>query len=361
VKNILFVKIGALGDLSYALPAAKALKSAFPCYITWVVGKTYQRFIEGHSYIDKIIVVDDKKLYSKKIFSRFFEMMRLVFKIRKRYDLVIIAHRDPAYFHVFNAFSRDMTFQLVREPGKNPKRFMYIEPLSTHESLAIKQLIELAANAVTPLQAPLVWEWDYSYIEPPQVHLPKSYMVLHLGGGVNPKTEFQLKRWPHWEKLVFRLLTETSTNLVFVGSPAEEVDYKKIEEKIQKLHPDKLKRCFNFMSSMSIRELVAVIQACDLFIGVDSGPLHIADSMDKPAIGLFGPTSPISWGLLSKRSAVFQEDVPCSPCYKDDGIFPTCQYEHRCMELLDVDKVFVKVIELLPKTTAQRLNYLPPL
>ena len=359
MKNVLFIKIGALGDLSYALPAAQAFKKAFPCHLTWVVGKSYQSFLAGHRYIDKLVALDDKKLYSKNWFSRISELVKLVGGIRKRFDLVVIAHRDPLYYHVFNAFSRGATFQMVRGLSKDTTRFVEIPPLQMHESLAIKKLIETAITYVDPEKENIAWEWDYSHIEPVKIAIPKSFIALHLGGGMNAKTEFQLKCWPHWESLVLRLLTETNKPLVFVGSTAEEVEYKKIEEKVKQSYPEKLARCFNFMNNMPIRELVGVIQACDLFVGVDSGPLHIADSMNKPSIGLYGPTSPISWGLLSKTAALFQNEVFCSPCYKDDGIFPACHNEHRCMNLLEVEPVFLKITELLPKSEKNRLIHSP--
>jgi ADP-heptose:LPS heptosyltransferase len=361
MKNVMIVKIGALGDLSFALPAAKAFKDAFPCQVTWIVGKTYHRFLEGHAYIDNLIVLDDKKLYSKNIFLRIYELLKLACKARKRYDIVVIAHRDPMYYPVFNVFTRGkgQTFQMVRDSSKDPANFVYTEPLKLHESLAIKKLIELAINYSLPVKQTISWDWDYSYIESAGIRLPKAYMVLHLGGGVNPKTEFQLKRWPHWEKLILRLLSDSKAKLVFVGSPAEAADYKVIEEKIKQLHPEKLNRCYNLMNNLSLRQLVDVIQQCDLFVGVDSGPLHIADSMDKPAIGLFGPTSSVSWGVISKKAVVMQQSIHCSPCYKDDGFFPECNNQHRCMTTLDVEPVFLKIMEMRPTAETPRLNVSP--
>jgi ADP-heptose:LPS heptosyltransferase len=286
MKEILFIKIGALGDLSYALPAALALKSAFPCHITWVVAKTYQPFLKNHRYIDNLVTVNDKNLYSKNKLTRAWELLKLIFKLHKRYDQVIIAHRDPIYYHVFKLFSRASTFQLVRDKNKTAAHFIYIPPLEIHESLAIKKLVVAAIHFFNPTATDIKWEWDYSHLPSAEVRLPKNFAVLHLGGGVNAKTEFKLKCWPHWGTFVLRLLSETQLNLVFIGSPAEESNYKRIEEKIRATFPAALSRCYNLMKHLSIPAMVDVIRSGDLFVGVDSGPLHIADSMNKKVCGL---------------------------------------------------------------------------
>jgi ADP-heptose:LPS heptosyltransferase len=345
VKNILFIKIGALGDLSYAFPAAQALKNSQPCHITWLAGKTYASFLRGHAHIDKLVLVDDKKLYSTHWWTRAWELLKLAVKLHRRFDQVIIAHRDPIYYHAFNIFSRGATFQMVRD-NKNSPQFVYIPPMQLHESLAIKKLVIAAANFFNPALRDVKWQWDYSHIPRTNLILPPNYAVLHLGGGVNAKTEFKLKCWPHWDSLVMRLLTETDLNLVFVGSSAEEINYKEIVEKIRLTSPERLHRCFNFMKGLSIVDMVDVIRRAEIFAGVDSGPLHIADSLNKKVIGLYGPTSVVSWGLLSSGASVFHNAVECSPCYKDDAFFPPCNHQHKCMQGLEVSPVLEKIKQL---------------
>ncbi len=347
MKDILIIKIGALGDLSFALPAAQALKTALPCNITWVVAKTYEPFLKNHRYINSLITVNDKKLYSKNKFTRAWEVLKLIFQLRKRFDQVIIAHRDPIYYHVFKLFSRGSTVQIVRDKNQSEPQFVYIPPLQIQESLAIKKLITAAVKFFNPNINDVTWQWDYSHIPRVALTLPNHFVVLHLGGGSNAKTEFKLKCWPHWEALVLRLLTETQLNLVFIGSPAEEPTYKIIEEKIRARVPDTLTRCHNLMKNLSIAAMVDVIRRGDLFVGVDSGPLHIADSMNKKVCGLYGPTSAISWGLLSKDSSIFQNKIACSPCYKDNAFFPPCDNQHRCMEKLEVSPIFTKITETI--------------
>lgn len=336
MKKILFIKIGALGDLSYALPAAKLLKESLSCHLTWLIGKNYNSFLKSHRYIDDLIIVDEKKFYHKNILIRFFEMIKLLSKIRKKFDHVIIAHRDKNYYRLFKLFSRYAVFQLVRTPN-NASNFVYVPPLSLHESLAIKKLIlhvikQLSLKYHTRLPGNDMafnayrWEWDYSHIPQCNIELPDQYLVLHTGGGKNAKTTFQLKCWPHWHELIMKLLP--NYKIVLIGSESENLE--------NNITSDNL---INLIGKLNLQETIDIIRRCKLFIGVDSGPLHIADSLNKKVIGLFGPTSSISWGLLSPDAKLLHHTIPCSPCYKDDGIFPECHYQHQCMKSITVEEV----------------------
>ena len=71
-----------------------------------------------------------------------------------------------------------------------------------------------------------------------------------------------------------------------------------------------------------------------LFVGIDSGVLHLASSLDIPVVGLFGPTDPFYVGPQNLKSIVVKnEKLECVPCYlKDCG--------HRnCMNSLSVSSV----------------------
>ena len=65
----------------------------------------------------------------------------------------------------------------------------------------------------------------------------------------------------------------------------------------------------------SIKQLAAVSEASDLFIGVDSAPMHIAAAVGTPVIALFGPTGK-EWMPYCKGNIVISKDMPCKPCKK---------------------------------------------
>jgi heptosyltransferase-2 len=84
-----------------------------------------------------------------------------------------------------------------------------------------------------------------------------------------------------------------------------------------------------------MRELAALFSACSIFIGNDSGAMHVAAAAGLPVIGIFGPTDPEGTAPLTPQFRLIQEPVSCSPCF-----LRSCPVDHRCMERISVDAVF---------------------
>src|SRR5690606_35378256 len=64
----------------------------------------------------------------------------------------------------------------------------------------------------------------------------------------------------------------------------------------------------------SLRQLAALLEAADLVVGVDSGPLHLAAALGTPVLGLYGPKHPGTYGPFWPGAEVVRGDEPCSPC-----------------------------------------------
>jgi len=95
----------------------------------------------------------------------------------------------------------------------------------------------------------------------------------------------------------------------------------------------------NLFIGMPILRAAALIGRSDLFIGSDSGLMHIADSLNVPIVGLFGPSHPDSTGPLNSNVSLIQRDFSCSPC----GQKGVCHKTPRCMELISVAEVLETV------------------
>ena len=73
-------------------------------------------------------------------------------------------------------------------------------------------------------------------------------------------------------------------------------------------------RPINLSRDLPLGELAVLIERCDLVISNDTGPMHIAAAEGTPVVGIFGPTSPVVWGPLGKRTATVEKDLECRPC-----------------------------------------------
>jgi lipopolysaccharide heptosyltransferase II len=95
----------------------------------------------------------------------------------------------------------------------------------------------------------------------------------------------------------------------------------------------------------TIKQIIHVIKNSDLFIGNDSGMMHIADAFNKRSVIIFGSTSPLWTGPLSKNSKVVRVNLKCSPCFDRE-----CRYKtYECLEQVTVEKVLNEVNKIIKR------------
>lgn len=99
-------------------------------------------------------------------------------------------------------------------------------------------------------------------------------------------------------------------------------------------------RVINLAAKTTLRELLALIKICSVFLTNDSGPMHIADSLEVPLVALFGSTSSVATGPYRQSKNIVQKKVPCSPCFK-----PVCPIDFPCMKKIGVEEVTKAVLK----------------
>ena len=144
------------------------------------------------------------------------------------------------------------------------------------------------------------------------------------------------KCWPaeRFARLADRLISECGADVIFFGTP----DEKEIAERIQssmKLH------AISLVGETSMRDLAALLAACSVFIGNDSGAMHVAAAAGLPVIGIFGSTDPQGTAPVTEQFTLIREGVSCSPCF-----LRSCPVDHRCMTRITVDSVFGAAMQL---------------
>ena len=83
----------------------------------------------------------------------------------------------------------------------------------------------------------------------------------------------------------------------------------------------------------TIRELMAIINRCALFVTNDTGPMHIAAALGVPLVAIFGSTDPCHTSPYGRRESVVSQPVGCSPCF-----LRSCPIDHRCMTQVSVQQ-----------------------
>lgn len=97
----------------------------------------------------------------------------------------------------------------------------------------------------------------------------------------------------------------------------------------------------NLVGGTTTGEALGVLAGCSLFVGIDSGLMHMAAALDLPVVALFGPTDPAVTGPRCSISAIVRHDLPCSPCHD-----PACRHR-ECMDSIQPDEVLEAVGHVL--------------
>lgn len=157
--------------------------------------------------------------------------------------------------------------------------------------------------------------------------------------GINPSATFgPAKQWfaDRYARLADRVAALTAGRVLIFGGPADAQLGLRIAKMMQ--HP-----VINLAGKTKLREAMALINHCRLFISNDSGLMHVAAALGVPVLAIFGSTDPVATGPWSTAARVVRVSLPCSPCKK-----PQCPEGHlQCMDQIEVGMVLKVVREML--------------
>jgi ADP-heptose:LPS heptosyltransferase len=166
-------------------------------------------------------------------------------------------------------------------------------------------------------------------------------VVVHPTGGSHP-----LKQWPaeKFGELLERLRAVESWNFLIIGGKDESW----ITDEFSR---HACETVVLGVGSFTLRQLAAVLERAWLFIGGDSGPMHIAAAVQNPVVvGIFGPTSELRFRPWGRDCRIVSLRYPCSPdvlgTFQD--MCGICRYsEPRCLTELSVERVVREVRAIL--------------
>lgn len=343
-RHLLVLKTAAVGDCLNALPAVRAVRRALPATrVSWLVGRAAAGAVIGQADGVDWIVVDDARL----VRPRPGAILSLALGLRRRgIDAALVLHRAKAV-RLFAAVSgARRRVGLVRTPED---RTLLTEAVVDPPGVPEGQRYWLAAERLVgrPLTRD-TWRWS----PPAEAQARASTLwaawgwgederviALAPGGGVNPRTRFDLKRWPmgRYADLARRLAARAGHRVLVVGLPDEVRAFRESLGAWSGVET----------ASGDLRLAGALLARARVCVANDGGLMHLAAAVGVPTVAVFGPTDPAVWGPWGPGHRVARHVVPCQPCYKDDGVVPRCPWEHRCMRDLETEVVLGTVDEVL--------------
>jgi lipopolysaccharide heptosyltransferase II len=337
-KKICVIHLNQIGDLLFSLPFLKALKENTPSAIIHSVIRPHLKDLLIESpFVDQLFV---REKGIRKICS-------LLNELRKnRYDLLITLSRSEECLILTALSGARIKVGFLHFPwdfALDMKEKMEGPPCVSNNFKLLKTLnIEVRKkNYVGLMNLPLERgskELSRSKISDVQ----GKYVVISPGTSARRR----IKTWEEekFGDLVLQLKERYDFNPVLVGGEdSREANEKIVEIVKQRDKERKMNRLQNLTGKTDLKELCYLLKGASLFVGVDSGIMHLASSLDTPVVGIFGPTDPSLIGPQNERSTVVREEMECSPCSVKG-----CQ-DRTCMKNLDVQKVLDACEELLRK------------
>ena len=349
IARLLIVKTSSIGDVVHALPVVEQIKRANPAMeIDWLVKRRCMGVLEGNPWIAAIRLVPDRLTPATLL------ALRRDLHAR-RYDCAL--DMQGLFVSGLCAWLSGAPVRVGIDRNREGNRYFL-----THPVVAGKPSVDgrdrHAVDILFGFADALGATEEHTEFQP-QPYLAQGagsgfaaeIGALRGGGGdvvaLNVGASSVLKQWPteHWVALATRLL-ENGMNIVFVGDRHDS----EIVGAIKPLLPSG-SGVVDASGRTTLRQLASVLQACDLLVTGDTGPMHLAVAVGTPAVALFGSTNPRRTGPYGARNVVLDVHLDCSPCYRK----PTCHGRVDCMKAIAPDDVYAAVRDRLSGNLAQGL------
>lgn len=347
-KRFLILRLSAVGDVIRTLPAVKLIKVYYPeSSITWIAEEASKSLIDTQPEIDEVILFPRRRwkegIKSLKYFVRtLIEVYKFILDIRKKkFDIVLDFHGilKSGIISFISGAPRRIGFN---KPSSKELNYLFSnikvrlkdERISRiKKNFALLNALGLRVDSFnTNLYIP---PEDQKYIESffksLRLELKRPIIVIHPG--TSQKTMY--KRWDknNYSQLSDRLIRELKATVIFTWGEDE-------LELIEEIRTNMRETSVLGPRTESLTMLAEVFRRSDLYIGGDTGPMHIASLVGTPVVVIYGPTDPIVNEPIGYHKKVLKE-VGCNPCRKR-----SCK-ELICLKNIEVEDVFQAAKEIL--------------
>jgi heptosyltransferase-3 len=339
--NILLVQLGDIGDVVLTFPAIQALKENYPDKKLIVcVREKAKELVEDCAWPDGVMAVTGQRENKAGYILdqiKFFRKLRsygfgLAVDLRTGTRGAILtflssAPRRIGRFADDGKLWRNRLFTDLVNPADELKQYSAEHNLNILDPLNLK-----IQNRIPEISVPVKRRYETGALfEKEGITKDRPVFVIH------PFSLWKYKEWPieQWILLVDYVVETFGCDIVITGSEADRVRAGEIQARTKG-------GIYNLAGKTPIGLLPAVMQACQLFIGVDTAALHIAAAVGTPTIAIFGPSSPVCWAPRGDNHYLVVNNMPCVPC-RNKG----CQNSgiSRCLDTLR----FAEVVDRIEK------------
>jgi heptosyltransferase-2 len=329
-RKILVMRYRFIGDTVLTVPFLRNLREAFPtARIDLMIEPFSGQVIEGCPYVDQVIPFEFKTIHTYSA-----ETSRGKFEGYRYYWRLI---RDSKYDAAF-VLKRSLSSALLVWAAGVPRRVGFATEgrglLLTdrvpyrHDQHEVENFLDCLRALDLPITSKALELWPSPARDRAIAALirDRGWQESDFKVVIHPAASLPAKQWPLDRfAAVMKFLQKThDARFVYTGAKGDAPLYRQIENKGP----------FNSLDlcgKTTLHENVSVYRACNLFFGVDSGPMHMAAACGLPVVALFGPTDVRKWGPWGEGHTIVSKQMACHPCK------PHKCSNNECMKQISVE------------------------
>ena len=326
-NKILIIRLSAIGDVLRTLPAFHIIRKNFPdAYIAWIVEEASKDILEAHPEIDEVIIFPKKELAAKiKSPKTFFQgvnqFLMFIQEIRKKnFEVVIDFHglfksgiisflsgaKDRVGFT--KPFTKEMNYLF------NNRRFSLDTDRMNRVDRNITLVEKLGLNIKQGPPDIYIPDKDSNLIQKflKQNRIEPERPLVAIHPGTSPSTPY--KRWDAYRYAVVadKIIEDSAAQIIFTWAN-EEIEMVKEIIGLMKY------RAIVAPKTENLCQLAEIFRCSDLYVGSDTGPMHLAAFVNTPVVAIFGPTDHVvNEPYRYTPHIVIRKEIKCAPCRKNN-------------------------------------------
>lgn len=361
-KNILIVRTDRIGDVVLTLPLASIIKKHFPdCKVTFLLRGYAKPLAEENPNIDDVITLIEENGKPS--------IAKNILQLKNRFDTCVAVY--PTFPIALILFLSNIRTRI----GTGYRWYSFLFNKKIYEHRKYGERHELEYNVRLLLQLGIdedVNEENVSFGFVPSkeseekvhddlrkfgINFAKPILIVHPGSG-GSSIDLPVEKM----KAVIKSLAQDENQILITGNNSEkELCELLVTNPVRELSPLTTssvafsngvnKKILNTAGKYDLKELVALINQCDLMIANSTGPIHIAAALGKYVIGFYpkiASCAPKRWGPYTTKKKIFSPIIDCNDCTRNQ-----CE-KLNCMDSISTEEVVETAKNILAKITSEK-------
>ena len=372
-SRILLIKPSALGDVVHTLPVLVKLRARYPrAQIDWLITPENAEVVRYHPALSNVVLFA-RRDFSKRgrrwrAFVSFFDLLK---QIRSaKYELIIDMHGQvrSAFFALISGARVRIGFDRPVKRGLTVSAEHDLKNIPSHGWRGAREGSWIAYTNRIPIPTLDVHAIDrYLWVAPllglddnppdltihlsPQATNKVNRLLEEHGVPASkplvvlvPGTIWETKHWTiEGFAGVARQFLQDGFAVALAGTTRD-------QQRCRQIAAAAPGTC-DLSGKTTPADLAALIRRAEVAVTNDSGSMHVAASLGKPMVSVFGPTNPVHIGPYERPESVVRVDLPCSPCnYRR---LSQCPFDHACMKQVTSAMVVERVRKILSTAKSQ--------